>query len=342
MTKAIALLSGGLDSRLAVKLMLEQGIEVFALNFTSAFCTCSGGKNKEESGCKSEARKVSTELNIPLKLMVKGPEYMEIVRNPKFGYGAGINPCVDCRIYMFALAKRYMEEIGASFIVTGEVLGQRPMSQRRDAFKTTERESGLSGLILRPLCAKHLDPTIPEKTGLVNRELLLDMEGRSRKPQMKLAETLDMTDYPCPSGGCLLTDKTFAKKVRDLLAYKKDLTMKDLQVLKIGRHFRHDGVKLIVSKNEAENLKLKNFIQPGDTFLEPMNFTGPAALVCGAEKNNAAGMIGMAGSLILRYASAKAKDVENTEIKATSDDSTFTFVAPERINEAAAEKIRVC
>ncbi|MEK7313669.1 MAG: hypothetical protein AAB065_04270, partial [Deltaproteobacteria bacterium] len=149
-------------------------------------------------------------------------------------------------------------------------------------------------------------------------------------------------DYPCPSGGCLLTDKTFAKKVRDLLAYKKDLTMKDLQVLKVGRHFRHDGVKLIVSKNEAENLKLKNFIQPGDTFLEPMNFTGPAALVCGAEKNNAAGMIGMAGSLILRYASAKAKDVENTEIKATSDDSTFTFVASERINEAAAEKIRVC
>src|SRR3972149_12026207 len=136
MTKAVALLSGGLDSRLAVKLMLDQGIEVFALNFTSAFCTCSGGKSKEESGCKSEARKVSTELGIPLKVMVKGPDYMEIVRNPRFGYGQGVNPCVDCRIYMFTIAKRYMEEIGASFVGTGGGIGQRPMSQRRDAFKT--------------------------------------------------------------------------------------------------------------------------------------------------------------------------------------------------------------
>ena len=284
MTKAIALLSGGLDSRLAVKLMLDQGIEVFALNFTSAFCTCSGGKNKEESGCKSEARKVSTELNIPLKLMVKGPEYMEIVRNPKFGYGAGINPCVDCRIYMFALAKRYMEEIGASFIVTGEVLGQRPMSQRRDAFKTTERESGLSGLILRPLCAKHLDPTIPEKTGLVNRELL-PRYGR------KVEKASDETRGNARHGGLPLPLRRMPSDRQDLREkgarpsrLQKDLTMKDLQVLKVGRHFRHDGVKLIVSKNEAENLKLKNFIQPGDTFLEPMNFTGPAALVCGAEK----------------------------------------------------------
>jgi tRNA U34 2-thiouridine synthase MnmA/TrmU len=187
MTKAVALLSGGLDSTLAVKLMIEQGIEVHALNFTSSFCTCnSGGKGGKDAkggeggeagdgpesgggGCRSESRRVAEEFGIPIKVMVKGPEYMDIVRNPEHGYGKGINPCVDCRIYMFKLAKKYMAEIGASFIITGEVLGQRPMSQRRDSMRVIEKESGLEGYILRPLCAKHLPPTIQSSRSATTR-----------------------------------------------------------------------------------------------------------------------------------------------------------------------------
>lgn len=307
--KAVALLSGGLDSTLAVKVMLEQGIEIFALNFTSAFCTCSC----RGSVCSNEAARVANEFGVPIKVMQKGLDYIEIIRNPKYGYGQGINPCVDCRIYIHRLAKRYMEEIGASFIVTGEVLGQRPMSQRRDAFKTIERESGLEGLIIRPLCAKHLEPTIPEKAGIVNREKLLNMGGRSRRPQIALAEELDIQNYPCPSGGCLLTDKIFSKRVKDLLDNKKEITMKDMHLLKAGRHFRlNKDVKIVIGRDEADNKKIKNLIQAGDTLIEPLDFAGPTGIICGlphtasSENLPKNGTHFIAGSMILRYAGEKA------------------------------------
>jgi len=177
MTKAVALLSGGLDSTLAVKMIIDQGIEVHALNFTSAFCTCTTSARKA-GGCKSESRRVAEEFGIPIKVIIKGDDYIDIIRSPAHGYGKGINPCVDCRIYMFKAAKKYMEEIGASFILTGEVLGQRPMSQRRDTMRIIERDSGLEGLVLRPLCAGHLAPTIAEKEGLVDRKKLLSVAGR--------------------------------------------------------------------------------------------------------------------------------------------------------------------
>src|SRR6266567_8847193 len=181
--KALALLSGGLDSTLAVKVMLDQGIAVEALNFTSPFCTCTG----KNAGCKSEAVRVASEFNIPIKVVHKGVEYLEIVRNPRHGYGKGMNPCIDCRIFLLRKAKEYMAECGADFVITGEVLGQRPMSQRRDTLNVIERESGLEGLLLRPLSARHFEPTIPEKEGWVDRDKLLAIEGRSRKKQMNLA-----------------------------------------------------------------------------------------------------------------------------------------------------------
>lgn len=297
--KAIALLSGGLDSTLAVKVMLEQGIEIVALNFTSAFCTCSC----RGSVCSSEAARVASEFDVPIKVLQKGLDYINVVRNPKYGYGQGINPCVDCRIYMHRLAKKYMEEIGASFIITGEVLGQRPMSQRRDAFKNIERESGLEGLIVRPLCAKHLEPTIPEKLGIIDRKKLLGMDGRSRKPQIALAEKFDIQNYPCPSGGCLLTDKIFSKRVRDLLENKKDVTMKDLHLLKVGRHFRlNKDVKIVIGRDEADNKKIKNLVQTDDTLIEPADFAGPTGLICGISKN---GTHVLAGRMVLRYAGEK-------------------------------------
>ncbi|MBI5327972.1 MAG: hypothetical protein HZB80_06755 [Deltaproteobacteria bacterium] len=320
--KAVALLSGGLDSTLAVKVLLDQGVEIVALNFTSTFCTCSC----RGSVCSNEAARVANEFGIPIKVLKKGLDYIEVIRNPKYGYGQGMNPCVDCRIYMHRLAKNYMGEIGASFVITGEVLGQRPMSQRKDAFKSIEKESGLDGLIVRPLCAKHLDPTIPEKAGIIDREKLLDMVGRSRKPQISLAEECDIQNYPCPSGGCLLTDKIFSKRVKDLLDNKKDVTTEDLQILKIGRHFRlNNETKIVIGRDEAENKRLGNLVQPGDTLLEPLDFAGPTAMICGPVKN---GTHSLAGRMILRYAGEKADGKRFLKLSQNGEATIFEVDSP--------------
>lgn len=334
MVKAVALLSGGLDSTLAVKMMMEQGVEVHALNFTSAFCTCTHGK---DAGCRSESKRVSDEFGIPLKVLVKGIEYIDIVRNPKHGYGKGMNPCVDCRVYMFKLAKQYMEEIGASFVITGEVLGQRPMSQRRETMRIIEQESGLDGYIVRPLCARHLEPTIPEKLGLIDREKLLDVSGRSRKTQIELAEELDINDYQCPSGGCLLTEKMFSKKVKDLLEHKPQVTRKDLTLLKAGRHFRYKDCKVVVGRNETDNVKLKSLVQAGDTFIEPVDFPGPVAIVT---DDNGNGARAFAAGLILRYTGEKAGD--RPSFRATRDGVSVVFEAAAAASSAAVEETRVC
>ncbi len=229
--KALALLSGGLDSTLATKLILQQGIEVKALNFVTPFCLCGKG------GC--GAAEVAKELGIPIKIMIVGQEYLRILRKPKHGYGKNMNPCIDCRIFMLKKAKQQAKEMGASFIFTGEVLGERPMSQHVHALRLIEKEAGLEGKILRPLSAKLLKETEAEKKGLVSRERLLDINGRSRKRQFALAKHFMIANYPCPAGGCLLTCKEFASKLRDLFAHKTRVTLKDVSLLKVGRHFRH-------------------------------------------------------------------------------------------------------
>ncbi len=345
MAKAVALLSGGLDSTLAVRLILEQGIEVHALNFTSAFCTCnSGGKHGGHGadgaifgGCRSEAKRVAEEFGIPIKVVAKGPDYIEIVRNPRHGYGKGINPCVDCRIYMFVLAKKYMQEIGASFIITGEVLGQRPMSQRMDAMRVIEREAGLQGLILRPLSAKHFSPTIAEREGIVDRDRLLSFSGRSRKDQIGLAKELDVNDYPCPSGGCLLTDKIFSKKVRDLFKYKKDIAKKDLELLKAGRHFRFNGAKVVVGRDESDNVRIRNLKGPEDLLIEPMGFPGPVALISGETGAEARDF---AAGLVVRYSNDKGFLPCTFKESRNGDSSAFEF--SKVFSEEAIEGARVC
>ena len=262
--KAVALLSGGLDSRLAIKVVQEQGIDVFAANYVTCFCTCTA-----KGSCKSEARRACEELGVPLKVFSTTGEFLEILKNPKHGYGRNMNPCVDCRILMFRKAKQYMAEIGASFLVTGEVLGQRPMSQRRDAMRLIDREAGVEGLVLRPLSAKHLPMTIPERQGWVGREKLLAISGRSRKEPMRLAESYNMRDYPCAAGGCLLTNEGFANKVRDLLAHK-DADINDVALLKVGRHFRlPGGGKAVVGKDKEQNLRLLNLARAGDRIFRP-------------------------------------------------------------------------
>jgi tRNA-uridine 2-sulfurtransferase len=271
--KALGLLSGGLDSTLAVKLILERGIDVEAINFVTPFCLCRKG------GC--GAAEAAKTFNIPLKMVSAGTDYLRVVRNPKFGYGKNLNPCVDCRIFMLKKAKRYAREIGAEFIFTGEVLGQRPMSQHKAALALIEREAGLEGKILRPLSAKLLPKTEVEEKGLVDHEVLRDISGRSRKRQIEMTREFNITNYPCSAGGCLLTDKEFANKLRDLFQHKKKVTVKEVNMLKVGRHFSFCSNKIIVGRNEAENRVLLQNKQRMDFYFEVPDCGSPTTILRG-------------------------------------------------------------
>lgn len=317
---AVALLSGGLDSTLAVKMMLDQGIRVVALNFTSPFCTCTN----KSSGCKSEAVRVAQEFNIPIKVMNKGVDYLEIVRNPRFGYGKGLNPCIDCRIFLLRKAGEYMRESGADFIITGEVLGQRPMSQRRDALKRIEEESGLKGLILRPLSARHFEPSIPEISGWVDREKLLAIEGRSRKEQIQLADELDVGNYPCPAGGCMLTEPLFVPKLKDLFDHHVMLDMFDIKLLKIGRHFRiSSSHKLILGRDERENTQLIAVARAEDMLLNLEEGAGPAGLFSGPVDD---AMLETAVSLFLNHTKTPTGEKSLVTVACNGESRTVTGV----------------
>ena len=296
--KALGLLSGGLDSTLAVKLLLDRGIEVQAINFVTPFCLCRKG------GC--GAAEAAKTFNIPLKMVSAGTDYLRVVRNPKFGYGKNLNPCLDCRIFMFKKAKKYAKQIGAEFIFTGEVLGQRPMSQHRAALDLIEREAGLEGKILRPLSGKLLPKTEAEEKGFVDREALRDIRGRSRKPQIEMTKEFNITNYPCPAGGCLLTDREFANKLRDLFKHKKRVTVKEVNLLKVGRHFRLGENKIIVGRNEAENKVLLQSRQKSDLVFEVPNCGSPTTILHGPKSRKA---IETAAGLTAFHSDNKVGDV---------------------------------
>jgi len=297
--KAIALLSGGLDSTLAVRLMIDQGINVTAVHFTSVFCNCTPKK----AGCRLQAKKIAEELDVAIHVIHKGMDYIRMVERPPHGYGSGMNPCIDCRIYMLRKVKELLPQMEASFVITGEVLGQRPMSQHRNTLRLIERESQLEGLILRPLSAQHFSPTIAEQEGIVDRQRLLDISGRSRKVQINLARQFGITDYPCPAGGCLLTDKEIAARLRDLFDYVQDYDMADLQLLKIGRHFRLNPLlKVIVGRNREDNEKIRMFAKPGSIIFMPSGFRGPTAIIRGTTDKDSDMVI---GRIIARYSQDK-------------------------------------
>jgi tRNA-uridine 2-sulfurtransferase len=274
--KAIILLSGGLDSILAAELMSREDLELYAVNFKTPFCLCD--RHSSGLGCGSTARKVADAIGIDLEIINATSDFLEVLKDPAHGYGANMNPCIDCRILFFRKSKELMEKTGASFIITGEVLGQRPMSQFRRQMDLIEKEAGLDGLVVRPLSAKLLAPTIPEKNGWISRERMLDIAGRSRKPQIALAKDLGINDYPCAAGGCLLTDPEFAKRIKDLIKHD-ELDMHNINLLKVGRYFRlSESVKLIVGRNENENNMLTSLAKEGDYVFRPATINGPTAV----------------------------------------------------------------
>lgn len=297
--KALALLSGGLDSILATKLIMAQGIDVEAVYFHNPFCDC----NMPNSSCKV-SKKAADFLNIAFHKIELKEEYLWIIRNPKHGYGKNMNPCIDCRILQLKRAKTLLKKFSASFITTGEVVNERPMSQRKQAIEMIEKEAGVEGLILRPLSAKMLKETLPEKKGIIDRAKLLNIEGRSRKRQMELAEKFGIEKYPTPSGGCLLTYFGFSYKVKDLIDHDQ-LNMEQVRLLKLGRHFRlDDKTKLIVGRDEAENERiLKIALGRNTIFLNAEEFVGPiAALLNGGSKGN----IERAASVLAYYVNRAA------------------------------------
>ena len=300
MPKALVLFSGGLDSLLAMKLLQEQGQEVEAAHIALPFTRA--GK----PGGLEEIKAAAAQLGVVPHIITPGEELAEIVAHPRFGHGRNFNPCQDCRIYQLRKAAALMKEIGADYLATGEVLGQRPMSQRRDALFITDREAGLKGLVLRPLSAKHLPPTIPEQKGWVDRERLLDIAGRGRTIQEALARQWGLS-YPSPAGGCLLTCRESAERCRNLLAILGRLRLADLPLIGLGRHFRlGEGALAVVGRKQSENQMLARIFHdsPEGRFLLRVEWVpGPLTLVAG---NPTGEDLETAAAITARYADLAA------------------------------------
>jgi len=298
--RAITLISGGLDSILAARIIQEQGIDVLPLNFKIPFCQ----RRNKSAEANSAGALSKNSLGKDLRTVDLGAGFLELVVKPKHGFGSNMNPCIDCKIFMFRKARELLGPLEAQFIVTGEVLGQRPMSQHRQALEIIERESGLEGLLLRPLCAGLLPETLPEKEGWVERRRLFKFNGRGRSPQIGLAKEFNIADYPNPAGGCLLTDPQFSSRLKDLLSHQA-LNLENVELLKIGRHFRlSEQAKLIVGRNEEENKELEGLANSSDyLFMPDQDLAGPACLGRG-EFNQ--GLIRLSSEIAGRYCDSSA------------------------------------
>src|SRR5208283_2355138 len=271
----------------------------------------------DKSSCSKNPFAAAAQFGFEVKLCHLADGFIDIVKNPKFGHGKNMNPCIDCRILMLREAKVFMAMRDADFIITGEVLGQRPMSQRRDLFPKIDREAGVAGYVVRPLCAKLLKPTIPEQRGIIDRDRLLALHGRSRKPQIGLAREFGLVDYPAPAGGCLLTDPIYSRRLIDLLEFSPDPQVKDIQLLRAGRHFRirQDGTisqKIIVGRHEDDNRIIESIADDEDYLLWVDGYGSPLA-VAGSETTGEA--LGIAASLCARYSDAKTLPLVDVTVK---------------------------
>jgi tRNA(Ile)-lysidine synthase TilS/MesJ len=346
--KAIGMISGGLDSTLALALMRRQGVEVKAVTFYTGFCITETQRRKggrpDGTVPRNEALRAAADLEVDVELVdIAGGAYLDMLVAPRYGYGANANPCVDCRIFMMSRAREIMEREGAELVFTGEVLGQRPKSQRRDTLRIIERESGLEGRLLRPLSALLLEPTIPEREGRIDRSRLLDISGRSRLRQMALAEELGVVDWPQPAGGCCyLTDESFARKFFDVLDAReaagepRRLEREDVVLLSTGRHFRlSPRAKLIVGRTEAENAILEGYAG-GRARVEARGVNGPVALVEGEPTWEERVL---AARIVARYGQGRASPT--VEVDWREGDLVETYaVEPER-DDGRLEALRV-
>jgi tRNA U34 2-thiouridine synthase MnmA/TrmU len=320
--KAVALISGGLDSVLAAKMVIDMGIEVIPLHVRLPYLP----RERDRSGARGR-------MNACLEKWAgravcgidAGEEAVEILKSPKYGFGANMNPCVDCRILMLKKGAEFMRRSGADFIITGEVVGQRGMSQRRQALETADSESGLSGLILRPLSGLLMPETTPEKNGWIAREKMLGLNGRSRQPQLRLAESLGIEEPVNAAGGCLLTDPIFSVRLRDLSAHE-GVDVEGLELLKIGRHFRLSRqARLIVGRDEKENNLLPAFSQPGDVLFYTIDIAGPAGLGKGIFDP---GLLSLAGSFIAYYCRPAPGSSVRMICKEYPDGTAREFLSP--------------
>lgn len=323
--KAVALISGGLDSLLAAKVMLDQGIHVEGINFYTGFCveghTHAIRKHDPQKPKRNNALWVAEQLGIKLHIIDVIDEYKDVLLNPKYGYGSNMNPCLDCKIFMVNKAQQWIEENGFDFIITGEVLGQRPMSQRKDTMPVVAKQSGAQDRLLRPLCAKLLPPTLPEREGWIVRDQLYDFNGRNRKPQIALAAKFGFTEYAQPAGGCcFLTNEHYSKKLVDLWQARghREYELDDIVLLKVGRHVRpKPHFKLIVGREEGENRFLEGYRKQFSCFYT-VSHTGPLVLADGNMDDPAD--IELAARITARF--GQGRDAEQVDIKYQRPDGT--------------------
>lgn len=336
--KAVGLISGGLDSTLAAKIVLDLGVEVYGVYFAMPWGCCD----------KAQAQKAALNLGIHFVALQLDERYLEMVRKPKFGYGTALNPCVDCRIHMFSRAAEYMKAMEADFVFTGEVVGQRPMSQMKHSMKWIEEESGLNGRLLRPLCAKLLDPTIPEKEGLIDRNRLLEITGRSRKEQIDLAAQFQITDYSPPAGGCLLTDEHFARRMRDTFKFGYR-NFRETVALKWGRHFRiNENFKVILGRDKDENESLIHFAHPEDHIFQLPQNDGPTLILKGylpkARGQSPAGdspLLSLCAGLVQKFSKYKDSDTIDVLYWPASNKTDVRPVSSRKVTETELEAMRI-
>jgi tRNA U34 2-thiouridine synthase MnmA/TrmU len=309
--RALGLTSGGLDSILAALVLGEQGIEVSWVSFETPFFSA------------DRARRAARITGIPLKVKNITNVYIEMLKNPNCGYGAHMNPCLDCHALMLKIAGSIMTQEGFDFLFTGEVLGQRPMSQTKPSLRYVEKASGFAGRILRPLSAKLLPVTVPEEEGLIDRELLLDISGRGRKPQIKLAEAFGIKDYPAPAGGCLLTDAGFSRRVKDLFEHGDDCSERDFELLKYGRHFRlHENHKVIVGRTKEDNKHISKLTDPKkDILLRMTDTASPTILIPNGAPQD---IVAKAASLGAAYSKAQVGQPARVTVKGPAGAATLT------------------
>ena len=309
MSKAIGLLSGGLDSCLAALCLKKQGVDVTCIAFVTPFF----GSDKAE--------RMAAQMEIPLVVEDISDIHLEMLKAPRYGYGKNMNPCIDCHAMMFRLAGQRMVDGGFDFLFSGEVLGQRPMSQNANALRSVANYSGHPDRILRPLSARVLPATSMEEQGLVDREQLLDIQGRSRKRQEALAKEWGLSGYPSSGGGCLLTEKHFSDRLRDLFVHQPDCTTTDVELLKVGRQFRlSETAKLTVGRHQSDNEAIRQLIRPGQTIVRTPGFPGPLGLVSGSASQHD---LHIAGAIVAAY--GKGKDQQEIKVLSETDGEERSF-----------------